>query len=256
MKLKGKRFVITGSATGMGAATTVAFVREGAEVVGFYRSRGYEALAERLAGEPGSAHFVKVDVSEKDEVFPAMAAAAERLGGIDGLVHAAAICPTTAAEDISIDQLMEVMRVNVGGTMLTNQAVLPYLQANGGGRILNFASSTGATGSAIKADYAASKGAVLAWSRSVASAWAKHNITVNMICPVISTDMYQATRDAMTPEQLAGHDASLATAIPLGGKFGDPDRDFAPVAVFLAGDGARFMTGQMFSVDGGVLMVR
>lgn len=256
MKLEGKRFVVTGSATGMGAATTAAFVREGAQVVGFYRSRGFEALAEQLRGEPGTAHFMQVDVSEQEQVFRAMDAAAERLGGIDGLVHAAAICPTTAAEDISPAQLMEVLRVNVGGTMLTNQAVLPHLIRNGGGRIVNFASSTGATGSAIKADYAASKGAVLAWSRSVASAWARHGITVNMICPVISTDMYEATRAAMTPEQLAAHDASLATSIPLGGKFGDPDRDFAPVVVFLAGDGARFMTGQMFSVDGGVLMVR
>ncbi|MES2289130.1 MAG: SDR family NAD(P)-dependent oxidoreductase [Pseudomonadota bacterium] len=256
MKLAGKRFVVTGAATGMGAATTAAFVREGADVVGFYRSRGFEALAERLKGEPGNANFVRVDVSERQEVDTAMAAAAERLGGLDGLVHAAAICPTTSAEDISIDQMMEVLRINVGGTMLTNQAVLPYLKANGGGRILNFASSTGATGSAIKADYAASKGAVLAWSRSIATAWAAYNVTVNMICPVISTDMYLATRDAMTPEQRTAHDASLATSIPLGGKFGDPDRDFAPVAVFLAGDGARFMTGQMVSVDGGVLMVR
>lgn len=256
MSLTGKRFVITGSATGMGAATTEAFVRNGARIVGFYRSRGYEALAERLEGLAGKAHFMKVDVSEQDAVVAAMADAAERLGGIDGLVHAAAVCPTTAAEDISVDQLMEVLRVNVGGTMITNQAVLPYLKANGGGRILNFASSTGATGSAIKADYAASKGAVLAWSRSVAVAWAKHNITVNMICPVISTDMYQATRNAMAPDQLAAFDAALSTTIPLGGKFGDPDKDFAPVAVFLAGDGARFMTGQMFAVDGGVMMVR
>lgn len=256
MKLAGKRFVVTGAATGMGAATTAAFVREGADVVGFYRSRGFEALAQRLKGEPGNANFVRVDVSERQEVHTAMAAAAERLGGLDGLVHAAAICPTTSAEDISIDQMMEVLRINVGGTMLTNQAVLPYLKANGGGRILNFASSTGATGSAIKADYAASKGAVLAWSRSIATAWAAYNVTVNMICPVISTDMYLATRYAMTPEQRTAHDASLATSIPLGGKFGDPDRDFAPVAVFLAGDGARFMTGQMVSVDGGVLMVR
>ncbi len=224
--------------------------------MGFYRSRGFEALAQRLKGEPGNANFVRVDVSERQEVHTAMAAAAERLGGLDGLVHAAAICPTTSAEDISIDQMMEVLRINVGGTMLTNQAVLPYLKANGGGRILNFASSTGATGSAIKADYAASKGAVLAWSRSIATAWAAYNVTVNMICPVISTDMYLATRYAMTPEQRTAHDASLATSIPLGGKFGDPDRDFAPVAVFLAGDGARFMTGQMVSVDGGVLMVR
>jgi len=256
MKLAGKRFVVTGAATGMGAATVAAFVAEGAQVVGFYRSRSYETLAERLQDMPGSAQFVQVDVAEQDQVLRAFAEAVERLAGLDGLVHAAAICPTTAAEDISHDQLMEVLRVNVGGTMLTNQAALPYLKVNGGGRIINFASSTGATGSAIKADYAASKGAVLAWSRSVATAWAKHGITVNMICPVISTDMYHATRSAMTAEQLAAFDASLATTIPLGGKFGDPDSDFAPVAVFLAGDGARFMTGQMFCVDGGVLMAR
>lgn len=256
MKLAGKRFIVTGAATGMGAATTAAFVREGAKVVGFYRRRGYEALTEQLTGEAGSVRFLKVDVAEQDQVMPAFAQAVELLGGLDGLIHAAAISPTTAAEDIRHDQLMDVLRVNVGGTMLTNQAALPYLKANGGGRIINFASSTGATGSAIKADYAASKGAVMAWSRSIATAWAKHDITVNMICPVISTDMYRATRAAMTPEQLAAHDASLATSIPLGGRFGDAERDFAPVAVFLAGDGARFMTGQMFSVDGGVLMVR
>ena len=255
MELKGKRFVVTGSASGMGAATVRAFVREGAWVVGIYRSRGVDALAGQLAGLPGSAEFICADVSEKDEIFGAVEEAARRLGGLDGLVHAAAIAPTTAAEEISVEQLDEVMRVNVRGTMLSNQAVLPHLKEKGG-RILNFASSAGSTGSAIKADYAASKGAVLAWTRSVAAAWARYDVTVNAICPVIRTDMYQATREAMTAEQLAAHDASLITAIPLGGKFGDPDRDFAPVAVFLAGDGARFMTGQMFSVDGGVLMVR
>jgi NAD(P)-dependent dehydrogenase (short-subunit alcohol dehydrogenase family) len=255
MKLKGRRFVITGSASGMGAASVRAFVREGADVIGIYRRRGVEALTTELAGQAGSVEFLRADVSDKDEMFAAVDEAARRLGGLDGLVHAAAIAPTTAAEDISVEQLDEVLRINVRGTMLSNQAVLPYLKEKGG-RILNFASSTGATGSAIKADYAASKGAVLAWTRSVAVAWARYGITVNAICPVISTDMYQATRDAMTSEQLAAHDRSLASAIPLGGKFGDADRDFAPVAVFLAGDGARFMTGQMFSVDGGVLMPR
>lgn len=255
MQLKGKRFVVTGSASGMGAATVRAFVREGAHVVGVYRSRGVDALRAQLADLPGSAEFIRADVSEKDEIFGAVEEAARLLGGLDGLVHAAAIAPTTPAEEITVEQLDQVLRVNVRGTMLANQAVLPHLKEKGG-RILNFASSTGATGSAIKADYAASKGAVLAWTRSVAAAWAVYGVTVNAICPVISTDMYRATRDAMTPQQLAAHDASLASVIPLGGKFGDPDRDFAPVAVFLAGDGARFMTGQMFSVDGGVLMVR
>ncbi len=255
VSISNRRFIVTGSATGMGAATTAALVRNGAHVVGFYRSRGHEAIAAATKGLKGSAHFLRCDVSDPDQVHAGFDEAVGLLGGLDGLIHAAAIAPTTAAEEISFDQLQEVMRVNVGGTMLTNQAAFRHLKEKGG-RILNFASSTGATGSAIKADYAASKGAVLAWTRSVASAWGKYRITVNAICPVIRTDMYQATREAMSPEQLAAHDASLAAAIPLGGKFGDPDRDFAPVVTFLAGEGARFMTGQTISVDGGVLMVR
>ncbi|CAN5281614.1 hypothetical protein BH10PSE13_BH10PSE13_17490 [soil metagenome] len=143
----------------------------------------------------------------------------------------------------------------MGGTMLINQAVFPHLKEKGG-RILNFASSTGATGAAIKADYAASKGAVLAWTRSIAVAWAKYNITANAICPVIMTEMYQATRASFSPAELAAHDEQMVKAIPLGGAFGDPDRDFAPFVVFYAGDGARFVTGQTLSVDGGVFMVR
>lgn len=255
MKLKGKRFLVTGAATGMGAATVLAFAREGAKVVGFYRGRGVEDVTDRLGNDASNVTFIRCDVAVDKEVFAATDAAAETLGGLDGVVHAAAIAPTTAAEDITSEQLDRVMRINVGGTMLVNQAAFKHLKDKGG-RILNFASSTGATGAAIKADYAASKGAVLAWTRSVASAWGRHNITVNAICPVIATGMYEATREAMTPEQLAQHDASLKQIIPLGGKFGDAERDFAPLVVFLAGDGSRFITGQTIAVDGGTLMVR
>ena len=118
MKLAGKRFIVTGAATGMGAATTAAFVREGAKVTGFYRSRGYEALAERLTGEAGSVHFLKVDVAEQDQVLPAFAQAVDWLGGLDGLIHAAAICPTTPAEDIRHEQLMDVDRCILEATDL------------------------------------------------------------------------------------------------------------------------------------------
>src|SRR3546814_15065136 len=107
-----------------------------------------------------------------------------------------------------------------------------------------------------KEHYAASKGAVLAGTRSLAAAWGRYGITVNAVCPVIRTPMYETTRKAMTHEQLERHDASLAVTIPLGGQFGDPARDCAPVVVFLGGDGARFVTGQTHAVDGGVLKVR
>lgn len=251
MLLAGKRFIVTGAATGMGAATVAAYVKEGAHVVGLFRNR--EPAAQPT--EPGSVSFLRCDVSDKAEVDAAVAQAVATLGGLDGLVHAAAIAPTTAVEDITVDEYEQVMGINMRGTMLTNQAVFPYLKERGG-RIINFASSVGANGSAIKAHYAASKGAVLAWTRSIASAWGRYRITANAVCPVIRTEMYEATRRAMTPEQLAAHDAALSTSILLGGQFGDADRDFAPVIVFLGSDGARFLTGQTYAVDGGSMMVR
>ena len=120
-----------------------------------------------------------------------------------------------------------------------------------------FISSTysirGVNGQAI---YSASKGAVVAWTRTVAKEWGKHGITVNMIAPAISTPMYAKTRSLMTAEQLAALDATLRAEMPIDGKLGEIDRDLVPLLVFLAGPGARFMTGQIFSVDGGILMVR
>ncbi|CAN5281694.1 hypothetical protein BH10PSE13_BH10PSE13_17500 [soil metagenome] len=97
MSVKGKRFIVTGCATGMGRATVSAFVRDGAEVVGFYRSRGIEKVEQDIAGMPGKAHFIRCDVSEEDQVRESTAEAVRLLGGLDGLVHAAAISPTVAA---------------------------------------------------------------------------------------------------------------------------------------------------------------
>lgn len=255
LPLDGKTFIVTGAATGMGAATAAAYARAGARVVAWYRRRSPDATYDGLSAEErGRIAFTRHDVTEPADVAAGVAEAMDLLGRLDGLVNAAGISPGSPAESIPLEDYEEVMAINVRGTVLTNQAVFPHLKERGG-RIINFASATGATGYAGKAHYAASKGAVLAWTRSVAREWAIHNITVNAIAPAIWTPMYDLTRSRMTPEQLERHDAQMAITVPLGGRLGDAEKDFAPMMVFLAGDGAGFLTGQTYCIDGGILML-
>ena len=169
-------------------------------------------------------------------------------------IHAAGICPTTAAEAIDLALFERVMAVNMTSTFLLNRAVFPHLRDTGG-KIINFASGMGVLGAESKAHYAASKGAVLAWTRSIASAWGRYGITCNAIAPAIWTPMYEETRATMKPEALARHDAEQARKRVIGGKLGDPERDFLPMMIFLASDGANYLTGQTYKIDGGGLML-
>lgn len=251
------RVVVTGGASGMGAAIVAAFAAEGRSVVSMdvADDAGREIAEKATATGPGRVTYLHCDVADRDEVEQAFGRAAELCGGLDVLVHAAGIAPGSPAEAIDVAEWDRVLEVNTRGTFLTNVAAHALL-AEAGGRILNFASAAGAQGYPGKAHYAASKGAVLAWTRSVAQEWGHLGITVNALAPGISTPMYARTRAAMSPEQLAAHDLDLSRRIPLDGRLGDVDRDLVPVVSFLAGPGARFITGQTIAVDGGMLMVR
>jgi NAD(P)-dependent dehydrogenase (short-subunit alcohol dehydrogenase family) len=107
-----------------------------------------------------------------------------------------------------------------------------------------------------KAAYAAAKGAVVAWTRTIAQEWGRYGISANAIAPAIWTPMYEASRNELTPEQLVAHDAFKTRTIPLGGRLGDVEKDFVPVMAFLSSAGARFVSGQVIPIDGGMLMVR
>lgn len=249
-RLDGKKVVVTGGTSGMGEGVARAFPKLGASVVFWGRN---EAAGKKIQEESGAA-FIKADVSQEASVKEAMDRSVQLLGGVDVLVHAAGIGPHCPAEQITADSFREVFAINVNGTFFTNEAVFPYMKEKGG-TILNFSSASAFIVSPGQAHYGASKGAVNVWSRTIAKEWMRYNIRVNMIAPCIKTPMYMQMRQMMTPEQLAAHDASLSDMC-LGGQLGDMETDFVPVMAFMASDGAKFITGQTISVDGGVMMVR
>ncbi len=255
----GLRVIVTGGASGMGEAAVKDFARHGARVLSFdLNDAAGEEIAKAAtatARGPGSAGYLHCDVSDEASVQAAFAAAAGILGGLDVLVHAAGIAPGAPADQITLSGWEKVFAVNARGTFLTNQAAFELMKDTGG-RIINFASAAGIIGLPNKAHYSATKGAVLAWTRTVAKEWGRHGITVNCMAPAIETPMYLKTRSLMSAEALAQLDARMASDMPIDGKLGDPDRDLAPVLRFIAGPGSRFMTGQIFAVDGGIVMTR
>lgn len=250
--LSGRRIIVTGGASGMGQSLVEALPGLGAQVV----SLDLNEQSGLAIANAANAQFVTCDVSDEASVNGAIQSAVNRLGGLDVLVHAAGIAPGSPAEDIRLEAWNQVMAINATGTFLTNVAAFPHLKRNGGGSILNFASAAGVQGYIGKAHYAASKGAVVAWVRSLAGEWGKHNIRVNAIAPAIWTPMYDKTRAGMSPEQLSRHDEAMLGNVPLGGKLGDVKKDFLPIMAFLCSDDSHYMTGQVFAIDGGILMLR
>jgi NAD(P)-dependent dehydrogenase (short-subunit alcohol dehydrogenase family) len=255
MSLTGKRIIVTGGGRGIGATMVEALVAEGARVVSMdvTDEAGQKVVAN--ANGPGDARYIHCDVSQRADVETAFAAAAQHLGGLDGLVNSAGVERHTPPEDITDEQWDFIIDINVKGTYLTNTVAFRYMK-DSGGRILNFASDAGLIAYAVAAHYSASKGAVASWTRSVAQAWGTHNITVNSVVPMMWTPMYDEHRANLSADELVAHDAMMAGIVSIGGKLGDPARDLAPVLVFMLGEGARFITGQLISVNGGAINTR
>lgn len=248
-QLDGKRIIVTGGAQGIGAAIVEGYVEEGAKVAAL-------DLQFDEAGETKEGVFRrKVDVADQDSVHQAFEASVQFLGGLDVMVNVAGVEVGGPSENIPDSDWDLVFNVNAKGTRNTNAAAFKYLKENGGA-IINFGSRSGVVGVPQQAAYSASKAAVHTWTRAVAQEWAKYNITVNAIAPAMWTKMYDEYRARLSEEELKAHDEAMAAQIPIGGKLGNPKEDLVPLMVFLAGDGAHFISGQSFPVDGGWLHMR
>ncbi len=252
MLLHDRRIIVTGGASGIAAATVRAFAADGARVTSLDVN---DEAGRRVAAEAGErVVYHHCDVARRAQVDEVFGRAAAAMGGLDVLVNVAGVECGTPAEDIPDAEWDLVFDVNARGTLHTNQAAFRHMKARGG-RIINFGSGAAIRGQRGSAHYSAAKGAVMAWTRAVAQEWARYGITVNSIVPAIWTPMYDAFRARMTDQERTIHDLAMQHVIPLGGRLGDPDRDIGPVMVFLAGDGARFITGQAIAIDGGMVML-
>lgn len=248
--LRGRRILVTGGATGIGAAAVGTLGAAGAEVVATYhQTPPPDGLA---------ASWLQCDVRDADAVSALLRQAATLLGGgLDVLVNAAGLWQAGIPGYIGVDEISFLLDTNVKATILTNQAAYAVMkdQDPKGGRIINFGSSEAVMGSPISAVYAATKGAVQAWTRSAAKAWAADKITVNALAPAVQTAGADRLREFLGPDASALIDQQMQMMIPLGGALGDPARDLGPMLVFLAGTGSGFITGQLLAVDGGLMMV-
>lgn len=261
MQLTDKRIIVTGGASGIGASTVKAFVREGAKVVSLdiaEDSGGRVAeAANAQAHGGGHATFYRCDIANAGDVFETFDAAIAKLGGLDVLAHIAGIDRSKRAEDWAVEDMNHMWSINLNGTILCNQAACRQFTKEGRGAIINFASDVALAGMPNGAIYAASKGAVLSWTRTIALEWAsKYNVRCNCVNPTMKTPMFEEYKAGLSPEALKEFLKSEKQRVPLGGEMGDADRDMAPVMVFLASDASHFINGQIIPVNGGRVMLR
>lgn len=241
--LEGKTFIVTGAASGIGARATELLVGAGANVAAC--DINYDQLEEKCSAVGGAAVLpLQVDVARQEDVRAAAERCKAKFGRIDALLHFAAILDSHNIDELTPEIWDRVTGINLRGTYLVVQAVLPQMRAQGGGRIVLTASDSARMGSLVSGPaYAASKGGVIALTHTLALYLGSSNITVNAICPGL-------TMTGMSKGWSTDFIAGIAKRTPLG-RLAEPD-DIANVAIFLASDAAKFMTGEVVEVNGGI----
>lgn len=247
MKFEGKIALVTGGASGIGRATVMEFARSGATVIcADVNDQQGLALQQETAETNFSVGFVHVDLSSSESIRQCASQVLDKHERVDILVNAAGwndIQPFVENQPAYIDR---VIAINLGGTLHLTQALLPAMIAAGKGKIVNVSSDAGRVGSGGETAYAAAKGGVIAFTKSLAREVARHSINVNCVCPGPTDTPMLRTR----PEKLK---QAFLRAIPFQ-RFAEP-REIADAVLFFAGPRSDYVTGQVLSVSGGLTFV-
>ena len=246
--LAGKTVLVTGGSRGIGRAIVELFARDGADVAFFYRRN--EAAANEVVGQARAAGLKvaaeQVDVADAKAVTAAVERLAERWGRIDVLVNNAGVIRDNLLGLLEDEDVRTVLETNVGGVFNVTRAVVPHMIARRAGKIVNLGSVAGEKGGRGQTNYAASKGAINAFTKALAVELASRRITVNCVAPgVIETEMSQAVRE------LAGDEVKGRILLR---RFGQP-QDVAYAVWFLASRFADYVRGEILHVDGGFKLV-
>ncbi|WP_026585578.1 3-oxoacyl-[acyl-carrier-protein] reductase [Bacillus sp. J33] len=247
MKLEGKAALVTGASRGIGREIALGLARQGADIAVNYSGSEQRAneVVDEIKALGRNAFAVQCDVSNGESVANMVKETVEKFGKLDILVNNAGITKDNLLMRMKEDEWDDVININLKGVFLCTKAVTRQMMKQRSGRIINISSIVGVSGNPGQANYVAAKSGVIGLTKTSAKELASRGITVNAIAPgFITTDMTDKLNDEVRDQMLK--------QIPLA-RFGDP-ADIANVAVFLASEDSRYMTGQTLHVDGGMIM--
>ncbi|WP_417195316.1 SDR family NAD(P)-dependent oxidoreductase [Bizionia sp.] len=245
--LKDKVIIVTGGAAGIGGAMTTELTERGACVVAVDLNE--DAGMQKVASNPEQIAFLKGDISKETVAMEAVALALSKFGKLTSLVNNAHASRQKPILDLTEDDWNLSMNTGLKGTLNFMKAAYPELKKTGGS-IVNFGSGAGLLGQKNQGSYAAAKEAIRGLSRVAANEWAEDGIRVNIVCPLAFTDGVKHWKENF-PEQYE----EIISKNPMG-RFGDPQKDVAPIVAFLLSEDSQYMTGQTLMADGGDIKLR
>lgn len=248
INLEGKVALVTGGSRGIGASCVELFLKAGAEAAFTYKSNkeAADGLVKSLEST-GRLKAYSMDMESERDINEKVGHILSDFGKIDILVNNAGVWKYGASDEMSLKEWEETIKINLTGTFLITKAVIPGMKKRRFGRIINISSTAGQRGEAFHSHYAASKGAIISYTKSLASELAEYNIITNCVAPGwVITDM---SADVFSDKE---YKVSVEKGIPVG-RIADPV-DIAGPVVFLASEMARHINGEILNVNGGSIL--